>query len=151
MKASWVCFLTVGLRPRFLTLGMMSFSFLSTNRPSLSSLFQFSCTTSGFSSKSSFLSSVTEKDYASQKITSLWTLNRVDWNQNKAKVQMGLIHESQTQEISKTHYFPNYCIWFNVLFMTVLQTTDIFVRWKLVESHIFDVLSDERLIIYLTD
>lgn len=67
----------LGSWPPFLTLGMMSFSFLRTKRPSLSSLFQFSCTTSGFSSKSSFLSSVTEKDYASQKFTSLWTLIKV--------------------------------------------------------------------------
>ncbi len=82
----------------------MSFSFLSTKRPSLSSLFQFSCTTSGFSSKSSFLSSVTEKDYASQKITSLWTLNRVDWNQNKATVQMGLIQETQTRNFKNPFF-----------------------------------------------
>ncbi len=38
-----------------------------------------------------------------------------------------------------------------VLFMTILQTTDIFVHWKLVESHIFYVLSDELLIIYWKD
>lgn len=39
------------------TLGRMSFSFFSTKRPSRSSLFQFSCTTSGFSSRSSWRSS----------------------------------------------------------------------------------------------
>lgn len=43
-----------------LTLGRMSFSFFRTKRPSLSSLFQFSWTTRGFSSRSSWRSSNTQ-------------------------------------------------------------------------------------------
>lgn len=41
--------------------GKASFSFLRTNRPSRSSLFQFNCTTRGFSSTSNLLSSSKHK------------------------------------------------------------------------------------------
>lgn len=51
-----------GSKTKQQTLGRMSFSFFRTNRPSLSSLFQFSWTTRGFSSRSSWRSSNTHTD-----------------------------------------------------------------------------------------
>lgn len=79
------------LKVNWLTLGRMSFSFFRTNRPSLSSLFQFSWTTSGFSSRSSWRSSNTGKQtgalasllldsvYSTFLRRSLWNLPPLTW------------------------------------------------------------------------